>query len=543
MSWQSLCDAYKDPNSELHSAIDELLKKVADNPEAELQIHGPEVGRVKAVELEVSKLLMCITEKELKAKEGLKTLPKSLIKGVPTVSIPTEDGSGTEVAYIFKHPSSELREARLKVVLRASMYDEDLGKNESLFSGQASKVFSESLGAVKSELQLDGLLAKLSSPTQTYEEWATLKLAKSPESTPAKLSRTSVESIDGGAENVEHDPEAAVTNVVDPGVDSDDEDDCPLSGLAAHEVVVKGSLKSFFKPLGGMSNAPSTSKKSAIARQFSGLSRQGKSATGVSGQSAASAQSSAGYGDNGEDLTGMALVQHWKERTPVAEILMNKPDAKVDGRTIDRLLRVVESLSRDETKRMEHALLNAHHSLCTTAKDILKADIAKVPLEKLHCWLRALHEEGVPLTETIMLAVLKRRAKKLEEDKEYKTLFAVLNPFTAAVPFDGLEPCLSGIQASLHSKVCTSQKTMMETLLYNLLEAGEEGKDQVLALAKMALALLDDEEQVDFGEIDDGVAKLLLEQRSVWVTMVALLDATFCPEHQDLKCHSKRPSP
>eukprot|EP00971_Amphidinium_carterae_P349287 6490943-Amphidinium_carterae.1 len=60
---------------------------------------------------------------------------------------------------------------------------------------------------------------------------------------------------------------------------------------------------------------------------------------------------------------------------------------------------------------------------------------------------------------------------------------------------------------------------MMETLLYNLLEAGEEGKDQVLALAKMALALLDDEEQVDFGEIDDGVAKLLLEQRSVWVTM------------------------
>ena len=60
----------------------------------------------------------CVQPKsELRSKLGLGKVPRSALKGVPSMSLPNDAGTGEDVNYVFAHPTKQFRELKLTVSL------------------------------------------------------------------------------------------------------------------------------------------------------------------------------------------------------------------------------------------------------------------------------------------------------------------------------------------------------------------------------------------------------------------------------------------
>ena len=101
----------KNQDVDFASYVDKARQKIAngDDPDP-----GPSVASARKLTWEVSRKFMMVTEKDLRAKLGVPRISKYMLKTLTAVQIPAEDGSGDEVAFVFKHASAELRELTLR---------------------------------------------------------------------------------------------------------------------------------------------------------------------------------------------------------------------------------------------------------------------------------------------------------------------------------------------------------------------------------------------------------------------------------------------
>ena len=114
-TWEEFLDAYKSKKGNITEIVGQVREKVAKDAQVAGD-KGPSVMEIRSIQLEISKSMLIANEKELRQKTGQPRLPKSLLRGLPCLEIPKENGDGSETVYVFKKPNAEFREAT--VILR-----------------------------------------------------------------------------------------------------------------------------------------------------------------------------------------------------------------------------------------------------------------------------------------------------------------------------------------------------------------------------------------------------------------------------------------
>ena len=261
MGWQQLTQEFHSSGSTLRPYIEMVMKKVEQNLSAE---QGPGVVAGQLVEVEVSRLFQVANEQEIKSKTKQNRLPKSLLRSLPSLELPCENGDGKETCYVFKHPRAELRECRMTVKLQCAMENEELAKNGVLYPEQAEHHFAHAVGQHVSQMGMGSVLGKESSLT-TFAEWSMAKFEMKKPAEPATL----------GEEHAGNVTEA----------EDDDDDDSgaeQLQGIAAvaPKVVVglqRGSSTRSLSSKGGSASAwgadkvsPTCSEKKGGAKSTAG---------------------------------------------------------------------------------------------------------------------------------------------------------------------------------------------------------------------------------------------------------------------------------
>ena len=134
MPWDELVTENLKPASEISKSLDAVREQIKSGSEGQ---PGPSVMTLKGIEVEVARTFLAASERDLRNYSGLARLSKAVTKGVPTVTVPGEQG-GSELLYIFRHPSAaaDFRELKVKVVMSASMENEEMPSNSSFWQGQ-----------------------------------------------------------------------------------------------------------------------------------------------------------------------------------------------------------------------------------------------------------------------------------------------------------------------------------------------------------------------------------------------------------------------
>ena len=158
MSWELLCEENGKAASEVSAAVDTVRQQIMTGGTGQ---SGPAILSVKVVEIECTRKFVAASEKELRSLTGLTRMAKAVMKGIPTVQVPGEQG-GSETLYIFKHPSAlaDFRELKVHVKMEAQMSQEMMQKDSVFWKNQAEMMFDDVASSSSMSSGVGALLSK-----------------------------------------------------------------------------------------------------------------------------------------------------------------------------------------------------------------------------------------------------------------------------------------------------------------------------------------------------------------------------------------------
>ena len=140
MTWEDLCRWNCVPDSDWPAQI--RAARDIKNGAAAASFTPSEVTSTSSLEVEVGRSFRVMSEKEIRQASNLPRVNKAHLKGVPTLTVPAEDGSGNEVVYCFKDQAVPWRIATVKVKLQESKTDTSMPMDKQYWAGQAAAYLS-----------------------------------------------------------------------------------------------------------------------------------------------------------------------------------------------------------------------------------------------------------------------------------------------------------------------------------------------------------------------------------------------------------------
>eukprot|EP00971_Amphidinium_carterae_P327594 6459024-Amphidinium_carterae.3 len=565
MEWSEVCACYHDSAHPLSKTVELVLEKMED-PSKYPEVVSAAVGTKRTMEIEVSRTFSICSERELKNKTGKTFVPKSLTNGLPVVQVPAEKG-GTETCFLFRHPEHDLRECKVKMLMDATLSNTSLGSDESLWEGQAEKLWEATLKGSCADIGLSTVLQR-ETKLPTFTQWMGEKIN---ENTMEGAVETAAASVPTAPQ-----PTTTTTTTTSPtpkqlaltdGTGSDAGNDvefiAPVVGPAAGAQPLRRapsmSGSSFLTP-------PSIKKKGTLT-----FPRSSQARSSGAGQASIAALPSAGAASEGNYLgtnvwnsnikelypqtrkmygcitslakncvitqwfcahqTTKALTTHhshqtlgfeslaiWKERLDPMKVLTNQ----YDGRSVTGLERAVKKREQEDDKGMETVLQKNFLRLVHVCQRLHCTDLQKVPDDDLNSMLQALQNESQGLPRGMQVQLLLRRSTKLLEKHEYSDLLACINPFTQPGPFDPFSPCVSGVEGSTREqRMSTFKEMIVEKLLIDLIKKGAPGSKETNVVATMVLSMLD---EIDPIELDDAAIPDYNELTTLCRALICLVE-------------------
>eukprot|EP00971_Amphidinium_carterae_P331884 6465706-Amphidinium_carterae.4 len=476
MDWETLVSNAAEP--EVREQVNAAMKRITMGLKP---MEGENIMKVTAVQVEVSRLFHIANEKEVKRLAKQPRLLQSVVKGLPTMSIPSEKGDGTfENCYVFKHPHGDLREARVKVLMQTSSCLEALPKDASYFAEQADETFQHYVESSHDSSGVAELLAK-EVYLHDFQTWKAEKFGGDA-------------ALDGGAEAA---GTAAESDQAGLGF-GDDEGEDELTGVAAAEMQLQRANTN--KALEKRSFATPPTKAKAMPPKYR------------------SADSSFSVGsDTGDGLS--REVEKWKSRIDLSKLL--KGD--VDGRSISGLEKCIAKLEEctDPNKdKQTLCVLNNFMKLIDKLKLFSKASIINMETKDLNEYLELIKAESVELPISMKRDLLRRHTTRLEKEMKHAELLNMLNPFTeSSEPFDPFHPMLVQVDVDASKKLKTYEEQVFEQLLVDWISQGDDKKEQVLRFCQQALAIY---VGIDTVELSDKMVAEYSDHRSVLSCCIAL---------------------
>eukprot|EP00971_Amphidinium_carterae_P327285 6458552-Amphidinium_carterae.1 len=415
---------------------------------------GPAVGKITGYEIEVSRLFMGASEREIKQKLSQARLNKWQTRGVPSITIPSETG-GSETCYLFKHPQDDgLREVRFKCKVAVNSDEIVLDHNRQHFEEQALGVFDNCVSGYNENL--GQLFSQRDFPLMAHDDFIKER---------------------GGKQ----DPEALEVYNNEP------------SGLIAAAAAAADTQNSLVLAGGHTVDGPVTPTPKQSHRSPSQVGEDQSAVTGVSDEVA---------GDEEELLK-------WQTKCDPSEILLKQNL----GRSLRGLEECIRKLKEKDDKRMLQTALEGVYTLADTANTFAKLNILTAPDVELQKTLSIFKANSVKLPFKMAQQVLQRRVNDLSSKGEYAAILQILNIFHAKEPFDLLEPKLCGLDTDFQTQVKTMTAIIFEKVLVDWLRAGASSSQHVQDFSRQALALYS---EVDLVDLDAVAAKELSEQQTLF---------------------------
>eukprot|EP00971_Amphidinium_carterae_P034693 682729-Amphidinium_carterae.1 len=533
-------------DGEMAKVINETREKVLSNAAA---LPGPCIAEAKRCEVELSKSVLALTEKDLKHALSKDRIPKSISNKLQTLVLPKEEGDGEETHYLFADPASGPgRQAKLKVVVSCAMEAETLPKDSIYWSGQAAATFESLVQKMRGTCNSKSLVIK---DLPVLEKW--------------------------------------LADTTAPDEEEEDEEGVPqqISSLAGAAAVLYGSssqatgLPTLGKAMASLKRGTSSNFTTPPSKQSRESPSECDRQTHISGNGVPPGELAEVEGSLCETtgdceegclepwtttdctqthdfnfvsgsvslvmqmdmwppiaITGDKLIEKWtKTKISMSKIL----DGSQDGRSITGLGALIERLSEQAGQRATCAVLKTFHNACLALMKFQKTKLEKVTEEQFQDVLGLIisHQVEVPLQ--LCNDLLYKKALQLLEAEKYSDLFSCLNPFTADAKFDLRNPCLAGLQVDINKKYSTYRATVISKLLVDVLMKGHAGQMIVKGLCAVALSVLN---AVDLLWLEKQGAIFHQEQMTIWGSLECLLQSDFDLTHSDMGSPSvSRPQP
>eukprot|EP00971_Amphidinium_carterae_P348922 6490745-Amphidinium_carterae.3 len=157
VSWECLCKQQKE-NADFAAIIEKGRSALQHEGQGCLPL--PEtVSTEQAHAVQVQRSYLCLTERDIRRVVGASRLPKAILKGLPTISIPSEDGKAEELGFLFEDPEAPFRKAILSVELKAHCNKVVMDPKNCLWDGQGKKYTAMAFGQLGNE-SLGSLVAR-----------------------------------------------------------------------------------------------------------------------------------------------------------------------------------------------------------------------------------------------------------------------------------------------------------------------------------------------------------------------------------------------
>eukprot|EP00971_Amphidinium_carterae_P351425 6492111-Amphidinium_carterae.1 len=558
MTWEQLCGLYHD----VPSFVD--VWKGAQQRQAEKKgpLPGPAVCVEKGLELEVCKRYIAASDKDLRDKLDCSRVGKGLLKGLQSVQLPSESGSGSEQYWLFDHPDGNLKELLVKQKLDVKhvttllapdakwSQDHDTWAFDHLCTSQGVSAHCETyllswlmllLGPCKCLVlhvycseERTGLLEH----HLARHQGVNFKDLVAPD-----LDKWAAQCKQATLELGEPELQQALPMVVS--------DDLKLVGPATEHA-------SEWKNLFGRAASNSALNVDCETPDTKGTRDTPESKLG---QAACDGVSQSGYlemdfdDDNTQGqckqktcvgcatCTGdEAILKSWTiTRLPLKVVLQNKYEngKKLDGRTITGLQAAAERYDAGNEKKMLAAALSNHLKLVKIAQRLAKADLSRLPSDELEQSLSLLEKEGtVDLPDDMCVQLLRRRTEELMSTGQAKSVLEVMDVFASPTAFQNKLLVLSGLKQTLAWKLQRFVNLIFENLLDEQLKKGAEGAQQARELAKHAVALWGSIPVMDLYEMSDTLPAIHEEHMTIWRSILSLTSTGFDigldPLHDDV---------
>ena len=157
LDWQTLCKT----NEECHEFSTAVSKaRAVKNGQAKLEEDPQQVQRGSKVMLQVERAMVVLSERELRKLTKLPRLGKTLLRGIPSLNIVSENGEGEERVYAFRDDSNPFRRAKLLVQSEWSRTCTVMPESSVICSNQSEPWFAHLTKTQQCENGIQDLLDK-----------------------------------------------------------------------------------------------------------------------------------------------------------------------------------------------------------------------------------------------------------------------------------------------------------------------------------------------------------------------------------------------
>eukprot|EP00971_Amphidinium_carterae_P320143 6363831-Amphidinium_carterae.1 len=505
-------------------------KRVLKKTKAKFQAgagDGREVVRSTASsQLEMQRSVILMTERDLRRLTGLTRIPKSMLKGVPQLQLPTEKPGATaeqstEVNYVFADPDQPWKKGIIKVSLGSSLDKEELQPAEIFRAGQAKDTQNHLLRDQQRQSGLDELLNK--------EVTGHLQL----------------QSLDDFMENRCTDPSAALEGeggAEEHGASS--LQPVALVGVAAQDLEIHEPA---------LPKKAKTSPAEKTPQMFRSNSTSSVAVVGTSPEQASSLDPTPEKGDDvrtvrqlfpgalssmaseidagPENLDktslsyGVSQGRAWKTKLDINAVLAGT----ADGRSIIGLKRAAERALSKPATRSEGYVLNNYHKLVAAAQAIAPGNIASMTYEKIQQNVALMEEEGIALPVSVKEAITTKTIDNLILEAKYEQLLEVIAPF-GSTQWQVATPTLNGLQ-DMTTSLRLWKKHLFQDTFTKLVEKGQTASQQVAHLTKLSLTML---QQVDLLDLTTAQASTVEEGLCILNCLQDLLNPSIAMLGQDI---------
>eukprot|EP00971_Amphidinium_carterae_P258544 5131593-Amphidinium_carterae.1 len=436
MGWPGFCKLNSEDDG--FSKIVDEARQVMLGKKQPPQLGAYHVDSLTQLGVEVHRSYIAVSEKEMRRESQQTRIKKSSLKGIPSVVVPAEDGSGEmEQLFLFQDPSQPWRKATLKVT-DAVVRNQPHMLETCLWAGQPGKYHTMATQQLFEQNGVQQVLEKdvaghTSLPTwDTFLEERLLGCKDIDEVEP--LAGDLAEHVAGDALEFSG-PAAAV-------------------GTAVPSLITTPSSKSKVasQKKGDKAGGPLQRLFSSSSVMEQGDNADAASVHGPAGSLAG--ESVAGRSDmDDENLTGVGglaegcgkvFCQGWKQKHRVCKPVLSPPscaagadalsywkqkcdlqkllEGKQDLRTLTGLQRAVSRRLGNEETYPIGASLNTLLKLATACKNLSPKFFPATTQEDLHNTLAKLEHETVELPYSLKYNILMRRVNMLVKEKKYTEL-------------------------------------------------------------------------------------------------------------------------
>eukprot|EP00971_Amphidinium_carterae_P071883 1421752-Amphidinium_carterae.3 len=497
LSWTSFCKEASD-NAEFGKIVSSA-RKVAEDTDGVPKPSQESVNTHTSHGIQIQRSYLCVTERDMRRIVGAARLPKSVLKGLVSITVPTEDSKSEEVAYLFQDPESPFRKAVVTVDMRSTCSSPELHGEDCLFEGQGKRYSAMAFSKLGNE-SVAALVAKEKAGHLTIGAWTDFV---SDRLSTQSLASAAVASTDESAD--------LVTPV-------------KLSGVAAIDAASSAATQGSGGDSGkkdkpcSMKSTVETPPSSSLTRLFSAQSLGSNpvaDTASVAGTAMTAASSVAD--DEDEVLQGSTPVEYWRAKLPLEVVLRGGQDK----RTLVGLKRAQERFAKKkggDAKSVAQLLSN----LVDVIQSCIQIDpehFENCTNEDLSKILKKVQKDIGNWPADLQNRLLMRRTSNLLDTQDTVQLLETLDPFKKS-DFDPLAPTLSNITLESEDKRMASfRKLIFQDTFIPLLLEGDSGAKKVMDLCSLCIHKF---ETVDVLDLENSAASTLSLSLSIWRAIHAL---------------------